>query len=1116
MRLLELQFENVNSLYGHWRVDFTDPQFQQNPLFAIIGPTGSGKSSLLDAISLALYGQTPRMNDLPRVSEDDYDRQCPVMSKGETQVWASVRFQVDGVTYSSYWRRRWRRGGNSLAPVEVELVRYPDANAQEGELLTNKKSQWDEMIREITRMTFQTFLRSVMLSQGAFADFLKARDDERANILEQITGTDIYTNIGRWISQRAKKETLELESLRSQLNGIELLSQENRQALEQEKETLAAKTAALRSTQKSLSAARTWRENLNNAQKNVERCRQRLDELEERRRLLARDLEAARRAREAALAAAALEAYEERKGTLDKVSGTLSRTLAGLPLAEEALAKANAGIAAAREALEKARQEAAHFEPVYLKVMSLDREIDSQRQIGEQNRSVLDGLLTRTAKDSVSREALEGAIKTLGERIGSLEKALSQLTPGSREEKPSVIKEALEGWENAIHEVEKEKAALGNARTQLDGVLGRRAALERALLEAGERYSRATAAVEAQRNALEVLQNAVNLKAKLSAFGELTAEAVRTENFSAVRLALDELEHSLADIDPQGVPVWWQRTGKPALMQGMAHIRTRLGLDTLESDTVIEQRLEEIERLKAELLGEGDEEGRLREALKNALAEEKTARSALEAAQTAHSTHETELSAVKTALEKTGAVLAVRESTLTQYAQKTLSMLNLSGDTDIVAARERLATYSREWDIQTSAGQQLQTAQTAVREKTAALGTLDAQMQETARQLERQQELVRENQEALKTLAGERKALFGDRDPAEARRVLEEALEKKTRTLAGLEADCLKIQTRKTALEAERGALLRQQTEAQTALEKADRHLQACLKEQQLDSVEALRAVMLPAQTIASRLQAGDNLKAQTDQATGALQAATGTLEELQKSPRSELTLEEIDRALEKLEEESDALSKRQSALLRELDLDDHARAQSSRLLEQIRLQTDLTGQWQSLNQLIGSADGKKFRGIAQKITFRILLREANAVMKTMTRRFTLHASGASGMGVDVVDHDMGSVIRTAANLSGGETFMVSLALALALSRMGGRYLSVDTLFLDEGFGTLDEAALNKAIYALETLQRRSGKMIGLISHVKMIRERLALQLEVRPVPGTGRSILIGPGISRL
>ena len=134
--------------------------------------------------------------------------------------------------------------------------------------------------------------------------------------------------------------------------------------------------------------------------------------------------------------------------------------------------------------------------------------------------------------------------------------------------------------------------------------------------------------------------------------------------------------------------------------------------------------------------------------------------------------------------------------------------------------------------------------------------------------------------------------------------------------------------------------------------------------------------------------------------------------------------------------------------------------------------------------------------------------------MKTMTHRYTLNLASSGNMGVDVIDHDMGSIVRTAGNLSGGETFMVSLALALGLSRMGGRYLNVDTLFLDEGFGTLDEGALNRAIYALENLQRSSGKLIGVISHVKMIQERLLLQIRVKPIPGSGSSRLEGPGVT--
>ena len=136
--------------------------------------------------------------------------------------------------------------------------------------------------------------------------------------------------------------------------------------------------------------------------------------------------------------------------------------------------------------------------------------------------------------------------------------------------------------------------------------------------------------------------------------------------------------------------------------------------------------------------------------------------------------------------------------------------------------------------------------------------------------------------------------------------------------------------------------------------------------------------------------------------------------------------------------------------------------------------------------------------------------------MKTMTSRYQLLTGTQSGLALNVLDKDMGSIVRTSQNLSGGETFIVSLSLALGLSRMGGEHLRVDTLFLDEGFGTLDEQTLDKALYALETLQKSSGKLIGLISHVKSIRDRIDAQIVVTGRPGSGRSVLSGPGVRKL
>ena len=113
-------------------------------------------------------------------------------------------------------------------------------------------------------------------------------------------------------------------------------------------------------------------------------------------------------------------------------------------------------------------------------------------------------------------------------------------------------------------------------------------------------------------------------------------------------------------------------------------------------------------------------------------------------------------------------------------------------------------------------------------------------------------------------------------------------------------------------------------------------------------------------------------------------------------------------------------------------------------------------------------------------------------------------------------DLELAGIERTSFNLSGGETFMVSLALALSLSRISTNRMRVDTLFLDEGFGSLDPVSLSKALNALEMLQQTSSKLIGLISHVPAVRERVGVQIRVKPRGSSGLSDISGPGVRRL
>jgi exonuclease SbcC len=169
---------------------------------------------------------------------------------------------------------------------------------------------------------------------------------------------------------------------------------------------------------------------------------------------------------------------------------------------------------------------------------------------------------------------------------------------------------------------------------------------------------------------------------------------------------------------------------------------------------------------------------------------------------------------------------------------------------------------------------------------------------------------------------------------------------------------------------------------------------------------------------------------------------------------------------------------------------------------------------WEKLHDLIGSADGKKYRNFAQGLTFELMVSHANRQLEKMTDRYLLIRDDAQPLELNVVDNYQAGEIRSTRNLSGGERFIVSLTLALGLSKMASRKVRVDSLFLDEGFGTLDEELLETALETISGLHQE-GKLIGVISHVSALKERIRTQITISPVSG-GKSILAGPGCRKI
>ncbi|MFH1082874.1 MAG: SbcC/MukB-like Walker B domain-containing protein, partial [Pseudomonadota bacterium] len=200
--------------------------------------------------------------------------------------------------------------------------------------------------------------------------------------------------------------------------------------------------------------------------------------------------------------------------------------------------------------------------------------------------------------------------------------------------------------------------------------------------------------------------------------------------------------------------------------------------------------------------------------------------------------------------------------------------------------------------------------------------------------------------------------------------------------------------------------------------------------------------------------------------------------------------------------------------IAKSLSENEKLREKQQERIKSIETQKKECARWDDLHQLIGSADGKKFRNFAQGLTFEMMTVHANRQLKKMTDRYLLIRDASQPLELNVIDNYQAGEIRSTKNLSGGESFIVSLALALGLSHMASQNVRVDSLFLDEGFGTLDEDALETALETLAGLQQ-DGKLIGVISHVTALKERISAQIQVTPETG-GRSSLTGPGCRRI
>ncbi|MDO4938329.1 MAG: SbcC/MukB-like Walker B domain-containing protein, partial [Sutterellaceae bacterium] len=283
------------------------------------------------------------------------------------------------------------------------------------------------------------------------------------------------------------------------------------------------------------------------------------------------------------------------------------------------------------------------------------------------------------------------------------------------------------------------------------------------------------------------------------------------------------------------------------------------------------------------------------------------------------------------------------------------------------------------------------------------------------------------------------------------------------------------------------------------------------------ESDEAWGSARMPPAALAEGERKIESTKAQAQAYDKSLKEKQTHLAQLNEKPLTEASLESLQAQTAELAVKRSECDQTVGQTQEKLKQDAETRTRRASVVATVERQKKILDVWSKLHGLIGSADGKKYRQFVQSITFDTLLAYSNDALRMMSDRYRLkrdETDGKEPLGINVIDNYQGGLERSSKNLSGGETFIASLALSLGLSKMAGRNVRVESLFLDEGFGTLDADALDAALSTLASLNSQ-GKLIGIISHVGEIRERIGAIIEVKPETG-GVSRLSGPGVSSL
>ena len=990
MKILNIIFKNINSLKGSHHIDFTKPPFNTSPLFAITGPTGSGKSTLLDVISLALFNQVPRLG---KISKKEILSKGALLTRNQKEASASVTYHCNAGTFTSSWSISTNKN-NHLRDYEMEIA---DAT---GAILDIKKSKVPAHNEKLIGLNYDQFIKSVLLAQGEFAQFLKAKKDERGALLEKITGTGIYRELGRKAYERFKNEGLKIEKQQNEIqtHQSELLENEVHEDFTEKfkakKENIAVFETQIKKLERDISVkdglAKTKKE-ITAAEEKQSIEKKKMDGFLE---LSGAVLSKHERLRPIADELRLWSSLQDRLTELDK---QLADLLERRNINEEGLTdllNTSSVFIGKKTNREQAPKDIVGFSETI-------KTLQKKRSDGLAEFSKLKAIISEQAQDTFFK--YDAKADNLGNLAFLASESQKNLLAFS---KHIVIKETE--TITLLQEQTKKKLSRSQQLEKKDITIKQE---EKNLLH----FTTEVEKIEALQN---VLPKEIELaEAKAKRFDAEVNTLRQSLEIKSLRASLEEHRAKLNKGEP--CPLCGS-LDHPFAMHLPKDLNTKNALETLQQEakkwnaiyTLKKSELEKLKERKKELQGEITS---VSEKIKKLIAQEEKLSEgiALPPSATWESFTVECQKQLDTLIdfEKEKKLFSVYEKlrpnliqlkNILQLGKETKAQLDqkYSGKDIDVDTRQLLTQWTERKKELLYIGQQLQEVNAEADTKRKESLYLEKRLQAS------------DNLAGFDTMAQAQKSLLDERTF--------------------------------NRLQAEKSEIVKAINNSDTTIKLLQKHFEVAKKKEGAETLEQLQ----------------DHFKTKQSELV---------------TTREEMN--ELERALTNHKIKTEKITA---------------------LKQQIVTEEKQIKRWKLLNELIGDAQGKRFNDFAQDLTLQNLVILANVRLADLSDRYRLDTpTEDEDDGLIVLDDHMGSQRRSVRTLSGGETFLLSLSMALALSDLASNNVEINSLFIDEGFGTLDPETLDQTLDTLEKLQSESSKTIGIISHVDSLKERIATQIQL-------------------